>query len=139
MTKISFKHHTQRLLQLSHHSNPNNTPSRTATSIMKVSQIITLTATLALQAQACARVRVDRWVADTYNHITEVKLYDNDNPVITHPAINFRTSDDENRLNMGGYTVRLQYKDRNIVPYGGVISYPGGCKFISNPAGSGFW
>jgi hypothetical protein len=100
---------------------------------MKVSQVVALSATLALQAQACVRVRVDTLIENGYNFIQEVKLYDNDNPVVTHGKVNFRTYDDENLIRLGGYNVKLQYKDRSdgrTIPYGGRITYPNGRKCI---------
>jgi hypothetical protein len=46
---------------------------------MKASQIVALSATLILQAQDCARVRIDRYVHDCYGTIQDMQIYDNDN------------------------------------------------------------
>lgn len=57
---------------------------------MKVSQIVALSATLILQAEACVRVRVNRYVHDHIGVIQDMKLYDNDGAVNTLPyLINF--------------------------------------------------
>jgi hypothetical protein len=96
---------------------------------MKVSQIVALSATLIFQAEACVRIRVDRYIHDSYGTIQDMKLYDNDNAVVKLPfPVNFRTSDDNNVLHLGGYTVELNYKDDKRHPYGGRIDYPNGCK-----------
>jgi hypothetical protein len=101
---------------------------------MKVSQIVALSATLAVQAHACVRVRVDRWVHENLGTIQAMALYDNDNPVKTLPSpINFSAADDETSLSLDGYRVTLQYKDRKLHPYGGRISYPEGCKSATVP------
>lgn len=52
---------------------------------MKVSQFAALSATLILQAQACVRIRVDRYIDGSYFTIQDVKLYDNDEPIKTLP------------------------------------------------------
>ena len=96
---------------------------------MKVSQIVALSATLSFQAQACVRIRVDRYIDGSFFTIQDVKLYDNDEPVKTLPnPANFDRYGEENDISVGDYRAALQYKDRSYHPYGGHITYPNGCK-----------
>jgi hypothetical protein len=100
---------------------------------MKISQIVTLSATLVLQAQACARVRVDRYIHGNLGTIQDLKVYDNDGPVKTLPyPINFSASDESTTLHLSDYTVELNYKGDKRHPYGGRITYPNGCKCAYN-------
>ena len=105
---------------------------------MKVSQIVALSAALIFQAQACVRVRVDRRISqkDQSALIQDMKLYNNDNPVVTLPRpINFGLNDEENNLDLGsGYKVTLRYNRNGPTPdypYGGTITYPKGRKSAS--------
>jgi hypothetical protein len=96
---------------------------------MKASQILALSATLIFQAQACARVRIDRYAHDGYGTIQDMQIYDNDNAAKVLPfPINFDARDDENLLQVDGYFVKLKYKDGKHHPYGGRIIYPEGCE-----------
>lgn len=96
---------------------------------MKVSQIVAFSTTLILQAQACVRLRVDRYTDGRMYVIQDVKLYDNDEPIKTLPnPINYDRSGEENDVSVGDYRAVLQYKDGRPHPYGGEITYPNGCK-----------
>ena len=96
---------------------------------MKISQIVALSATLILQAQACVRLRLDRFIDGRMYTIQDVEHYDNDEPVITLPnPINYDRSGEENDVSVGDYRAALQYKDGKPHPYGGWIRYPNGCK-----------
>lgn len=97
---------------------------------MKASQIAALSATLIFQAQACVRVRVDRYTEGNYQTIQQMKLFDNDDVVKTSPfPINFSLADEETRLTLDDYSVTLQYKDGKHHPYGGRVGYPKGREF----------
>jgi hypothetical protein len=107
----------------------NNSPPPNPAPIMKVSQIVAFGATIISQAEACVRIRVERWVHDGLSTIQDMRLYDNDNAVVTLPyPINFSISSDSNVLRLGGYTVELKYNDDKTNPYGGVVTYPNGCR-----------
>jgi hypothetical protein len=96
---------------------------------MRASRIVALSATLILQAQACVRIRVDRYLDGSYFTIHDVKLSDNDEPIKTLPnPINYYRYGEENDISVGDYRTILQYKDRLYHPYGGETTYPNGCK-----------
>jgi hypothetical protein len=90
---------------------------------MKASQIVALSATLILQAQDCARVRIDRYVHDGYGTIQDMQIYDNDNAAKVLPfPINFDARDDENLLQVDGYSVTLKYRMAStILTVGGLV------------------
>lgn len=94
---------------------------------MKTSPLLALSAFLFLRAQACVRVRVDRYLDGGYSYIQEVKLYDNDSPVRTAGQHQFVPPFDE-IVKVEDYYVKLQYKDGKHHPYGGRIQYPKGRK-----------
>lgn len=122
----SYNHHL--LINLHHFEHNSYQPTNPAL-VMKVPQIVALSATLILQAHACVRIRVDRYTDGSFYTIQDIKLYDNDEPVKTNPyPINFARSGEENDISVGDYRAELQYKDGKPHPYGGWIRYPNGCK-----------
>jgi hypothetical protein len=98
---------------------------------MKTSPLIALSAFL-FQAQACVRVRVDRYINNEgLSVIQDVKLYDNDSPVKTAAGPQQFTPPFPETVKVDDYYVQLQYKDGKHHPYGGRIQYPRGRKFPS--------
>ena len=98
---------------------------------MKTSHLITL-CTFFFQAQACVRVRGDRYItSEGPSVIQDVKLYENDSPARTATGPHQFTPPFAETVKVDDYHVQLQYKDGKHHPYGGRIQYPKGRKCSS--------